>query len=197
MKMSRRLKKLQGIKKKKVSSMENNPVDEGFVEISGYTQTNISKFTASVLSVIVIAILLGLTAINMYIYNRSEANYTYVKQQMEGFKVSLEQNKSMAENISSIIIENNTRASKAYEYIKNDLMQGRQNNAEMKEILKRIDRNVYVIIHRDAGLAAIANSEYIARDLSGLKSAISDKYNANIYTGPPPFPPPPPESLAQ
>lgn len=177
--------------------MENNPVDEGFVEISGYTQTNISKFTASVLSGIVIVILLGLTAINMYIYNRSEANYTYVKQQMEGFKVSLEQNKSMAENISSIIIENNTRASKAYEYIKDDLMQGRQNNAEMKEILKRIDRNVYVIIHRDAGLAAIANSEYIARDLSGLKSAISDKYNANIYTGPPPFPPPPPESLAQ
>lgn len=120
---------------------------------------------------LIVFILLALSAANMYVYNRTEANYQAMSQQMASFRSSLDQHSDAAKGLSEVIVKSSMDALKTHEMIGKDIIKNDASIADIKDELKRIELSLQIISYDKAG-KAIPSTEDIKNDVAKLKEAI-------------------------
>ena len=120
---------------------------------------------------LIVFILLALSAANMYVYNRTEANYQAMSQQMASFRSSLDQHSDAAKGLSEVIVKSSMDALKTHEMIDKDIIKNDASIADIKDELKRIELSLQIISYDKAG-KAIPSTEDIKNDVAKLKEAI-------------------------
>ena len=120
---------------------------------------------------LIVFILLALSAANMYVYNRTEANYQAMSQQMASFRSSLDQHSDAAKGLSEVIVKSSMDTLKTHEMIDKDIIKNDASIADIKDALKRIELSLQIISYDKAG-KAIQSTEDVKNDIAKLKEAI-------------------------
>ena len=107
----------------------------------------------------------------MYVYNRTEANYQAMSQQMASFKSSLDQHSDAAKGLSEVIVKSSMDTLKIHEMIGKDIIKNDASIADIKDALKRIELSLQIISYDKAG-KAIPSTEDVKNDITKLKEAI-------------------------
>ena len=141
----------------------------------------ISSFVFFAGITLIVFILLALSAANMYVYNRTEANYQAMNQQMAIFRSSLDQHSDAAKGLSEVIVKSSMDALKTHEMIDKDIIKNDASIAGIKDTLKRIEVSLQIISYEKAG-KAIPSTEEIKQDVAKLKEAISHAEEASKPT---------------
>lgn len=141
----------------------------------------ISSFVFFAGITLIVFILLALSAANMYVYNRTEANYQAMNQQMASFRSSLDQHSDAAKGLSEVIVNSSMDALKTHEMIDKDIIKNDASIAGIKDTLKRIEVSLQIISYEKAG-KAIPSTEEIKQDVAKLKEAISHAEEASKPT---------------
>ena len=141
----------------------------------------ISSFVFFAGITLIVFILLALSAANMYVYNRTEANYQATSQQVASFRSSLDQYSDAAKGLSEVIVKSSMDALKTHEMIDKDIIKNDASIADIKDTLKRIEVSLQIISYGKAG-KAIPSTEEIKQDVAKLKEAISHAEEASKPT---------------
>lgn len=130
---------------------------------------------------LIVFFLLALSAANMYVYNRTEANYQAMSQQMASFRSSLDQHSDAAKGLSEVIVKSSMDALKTNEMIGKDIIKNDASIADIKDALKRIELSLQIISYDKAG-KAIPSTDEIRQDVAKLKEAIVQAEEASKPT---------------